>query len=236
MFTRRSLASVPLCFAVTAGSCGERAGGVHSDVGGCVVQGPFSSTRPTQRKRLSRPVAEVMRAFVLCCLCAARGASARASDDGRVLEGLGSILQSGSARAEPVSESVLHSSAVVAELARMPAPFAPYKEARADPVPIARADSCDRDYRQVCPEGWLNVGRIFAGKPASYCAAGDAYAGPCVGDAVAFQDVSARAKEQWAEACLSNWPCVRCSRDFRECPMRWERAGEPFACKPSESC
>ena len=167
--------------------------------------------------------------------CVLVAVNARGSDDERVPGDLGRILQSGTVQTGPMNDDVAQASRVTQDLAQMASPFAPFKVERVDPVPVAAVSSCDRDYTQSCPDGWLSVGEILGASRGSYCAADAGYAGPCAGEAFSFNGMSVQAKGRWSEACLANWPCTQCERDFQSCPMGWSQAEGSFACGPPPS-
>ena len=171
--------------------------------------------------------------FVLACVFAA--ASARDAGDEQVLGDLGRVLQSGPVRAEPAGDAVTQASRVTRDLASMQPPFAPFRHERIDPIPIAAASSCDRDYAQSCPGGWLGVGEIHGASHGSFCAAAVGDSGPCAGEAFSFDAMPVQAKERWSGECLANWPCRQCERDFRSCPIGWSQAEGSFACSPLPS-
>ena len=173
--------------------------------------------------------------FCVAMACVFAAARAQGTGDERALGDIGRIFQSGPVRAEPASDAELQASSVTRDLASMPPPFAPFKPKRTDPVPLASSRSCDRDYAQPCPVGWLGVGEIHGKSRGSFCAATAGDSGPCAGEAFSFDAMSVQAKERWSGACLANWPCRQCERDFRSCPAGWLQEEGSFACSPPRS-
>lgn len=171
--------------------------------------------------------------FLLACVLAA--VRAQGADDEHVFRDLGRILQSGAVHEASTSDAVVQASRVTQDLARMPQPFAPFKAERIDPVPVAGVGSCDRDYTQSCPHGWLSVGNIIGSSRGGFCAAAADNAGPCASEAFSFDGMSVQAKERWSDACLANWPCRHCERDFQSCPAGWSHVEGSFVCSPPSS-
>lgn len=60
--------------------------------------------------------------------------------------------------------------------------------------------SCHRDYQQVCPETWSQVGNEWKCKPPAE------YSGPCRGDAN-FEGNNFAMLEAWSEMCEAYWKC-----------------------------
>ena len=101
---------------------------------------------------------------------------------------------------------------IVRTLASYPAPVRHKGGHTLDPIKGTVA-ACERDYAQVCPSKFANVGGA--------CVPTSGYNGPCR-QAHSFNGLSATAKERWSSMCLAWWPCVRCDRDFGEpCPVGW---------------
>lgn len=120
-------------------------------------------------------------------------------------------------------------SKIVRAMAHMPAPDVQAQQQRADPQQAPA--TCDRDYSAMCPEQFENIGPVKDGDT-QYCTGGSDYKGPCDG-AFSFDGMAPSAKARWSEMCLSNWPCTRCTRDYRiPCPEGW-RHREHGVCVPS---
>ena len=64
----------------------------------------------------------------------------------------------------------------------------------------AHCATCERDYEQLCPEGWSE---LAGGR----CSGPSAYDGPCMAFAD-FSGLSANAKTEYEQACLVCWPCA----------------------------
>ena len=101
--------------------------------------------------------------------------------------------------------------------AMLPTPLLP--GGTLDPDLLSQAGACDADFSK-CPVGFVNVGPIYGS--AFYCAADKTvYAGPCAKDPVDFSRYGKMAKQKWAESCNTFWPCIKCTRNFSQCPKRW---------------
>merc|ERR1712012_117413 len=121
------------------------------------------------------------------------------------------------------------SSSIIKAMAHMPAPN--FRSDARSVDPIRAVGVCDRDYGMLCPDRFVNIGRIKDG-PEMYCTGSSDYTGPCDG-AYAFQSMSTSAKARWSEMCLTSWPCKECTRDYRTpCPHGWEHTGGAN-CRPS---
>jgi len=119
---------------------------------------------------------------------------------------------------------------IIKGLARIPAPTRTFTE-KIDPV-VPGVDSCDRDYDDVCPEGWVNIGAVKGGST-EYCHGGTQYFGPCSDEVQSFSSMSTNAKKRWSAACQAFFPCKSCSRDFGQtCPEGWAQVGNTRKCKP----
>lgn len=66
--------------------------------------------------------------------------------------------------------------------------------------------ACDRDYKALCPMGFVSIGAVHGGKE-EYCVASSLYEGPCRSDAYVFESMTPRAKARWSSLCHAFWPC-----------------------------
>ena len=157
-----------------------------------------------------------MRICVLfACLAAARG-------DDLMDEVVGIFSNMPAQHVEPNAD-VDAARGVVRTLASYPAPVRHESGAAVDPIEGAIA-TCDRDYSQICPSKFVNVGNA--------CAPSSGYEGPCR-QARSFSGLSPAARERWSSMCLAWWPCVICDRDFGEpCPVGWGLLSGSSECKP----
>ena len=117
-------------------------------------------------------------------------------------------------------------SAVMREVAADAGPRSPFLNRELNPDVSANELFCDRDYAQLCPDGFASVG-------GTSCAALASYEGPCAGEARSFQGLPASAKARWAMQCATSWPCKSCARDFSErCPEGWVADAAGRTCNP----
>ncbi|KEP65560.1 UNVERIFIED_CONTAM: cpw-wpc domain-containing protein [Hammondia hammondi] len=87
---------------------------------------------------------------------------------------------------------------------------------------------CVRDYTQLCPAGWTEVG-------GGHCSAPFSYSGRCL-RTMNFAELSRPDRERWSAACDAYWPCqAACKRDFSvPCPDGWTSIGGEGKCKAPE--
>jgi len=155
----------------------------------------------------------------LMCLPGARSAEAP-----NILDSISKIWSSSKISVVP-DTSQFGASSVLKAMARMPAPV---KTGPASPAPQG---ACEKDYGQLCPAMFVNIGPVHGEEP--HCTGASDYSGPCDG-AFSFSGLSPIAKEQWSETCQAWWPCKECTRDFTEqCPQLWEPEGA--MCKPTQA-
>jgi CPW-WPC domain-containing protein len=148
------------------------------------------------------------------------------------LEDAGGVLQNSKVSVSPDTASIRDASNVIKGLAQMPAPKQVFGKLFLDPKPNIGADTCDRDYARMCPDGFVNIGTVFGGNT-SYCAASSQYDGPCANEPHSFVGMSVSAKARWANLCQAAWPCIRCERDYQGvCPTNWLRLGDSLKCAP----
>lgn len=75
---------------------------------------------------------------------------------------------------------------------------------------------CIRDYSQLCPSGWTDVG------DGSTCQAPKEYQGKCK-PKLAWGGLTPQQKRQQASRCAATFPCIgQCIADYsRQCPQTW---------------
>lgn len=76
-------------------------------------------------------------------------------------------------------------------------------------------DSCQRDYSQVCPDLWTDIG-------AGFCEAPVGFESDCL-SRYKLDVYSADQKERLSKVCGFQWPCTQsCSKDYAApCPEGW---------------
>ena len=117
-------------------------------------------------------------------------------------------------------------SAVMREVAAEASPPSPFLHRELNPDLSADELYCDRDYTQLCPDGFASVG-------GTSCIALASYEGPCAGEARSFQGLPASAKARWSAQCATSWPCKSCARDFSgPCPEGWLADTASATCRP----
>ncbi|PFH38245.1 cpw-wpc domain-containing protein [Besnoitia besnoiti] len=84
---------------------------------------------------------------------------------------------------------------------------------------------CVRDYMQLCPAGWTDIG-------GGQCSAPFSYSGRCSRTS-SFAGLSREERERWSAACDVYWPCQGpCKRDYSAaCPEGWTLAGGEGKCR-----
>jgi len=131
----------------------------------------------------------------------------------------------------PDATSFVGTGNIIKAMAYMPGPNVKPQSRKKDPR--VEKSFCDRDYKMLCPENFVNIGPV-KDDDKLYCTSTSDYSGPCDG-AYAFEGMSAFAKQQWSDNCLASWPCKRCTRDYRvPCPQGWEHENGA-SCRPMAS-
>jgi CPW-WPC domain-containing protein len=120
-------------------------------------------------------------------------------------------------------------SSLIRGLSRVPPPPG-LRKSRVDPISPYGAAACHRDYNATCPQEFVILGQT------SQCVASPRYAGPCGSEAYAFASWSGKAKARWSDQCLAKWPCIKCDRDYRGCPVGWDVGNvRDLSCSPPSS-
>jgi CPW-WPC domain-containing protein len=141
------------------------------------------------------------------------------------IEEIGNMLSNSTISVAPELTSFGGPSSIIRALGRLPAPRQPFGSTRQKDPKVLRRDSCDRDYKTLCPNNFVNIGPVRGGTE-QYCAADSRYHGPCRDEVYTFAKMSQMAKERWSEMCLAEWPCQRCQRDYQAfCPWSWTHIG-----------
>ena len=137
------------------------------------------------------------------------------------------VLQSAPVHLVEPDAQVQAASALIRDVAAEVAPRSPFLKREIDPDLSGDRVFCDRDYSQLCPEGFANVG-------GGLCAPLGSYDGPCVGEARSLSGLPASAKERWSAQCAAAWPCKECTRDFSgPCPQGWLVDAAGATCSPA---
>ena len=145
---------------------------------------------------------------------------------GRPLDSIVEFFKSAPVHVGEPDAQVQAASAVMREVAAEAGPRSPFLNRELNPDLSANELFCDRDYAQLCPEGFASVG-------GTSCAALASYDGPCAGEARSFQGLPASAKARWSMQCATSWPCKSCTRDFSEfCPEGWLADAASGTCSP----
>ena len=146
---------------------------------------------------------------------------------GGPLDSIVEVLQSAPVHLGEPNAQVQAASAVMREVAAGVGPRSPFLSRALDPDIFGDLLFCDRDYAQLCPDGFASVG-------GASCAPLSSYEGPCVGQARSFSGLPAAAKERWSMQCAASWPCKDCARDFgAPCPEGWLEDASGATCSPS---
>jgi len=167
--------------------------------------------------------AAVLLFSALQCTSGAQGAT----------DSIGDMMARSPVQMAPDTASVDGAGEIIRGLARIPAPGRAFVD-KVDPVVVGE-NSCDRDFEQFCPEGWVNVGPVKGGST-EYCHGGSQYFGPCSGELQAFSNMSTTAKKRWSRGCQAFFPCKDCKRDYKDvCPEGWAQVEGAQKCKPQRS-
>ena len=143
------------------------------------------------------------------------------------LDAIVDVLQSAPVHLVEPDAQVQAASALIREVAAEVAPRSPFVRREIDPDLSGDRAFCDRDYSQLCPEGFANVGGAL-------CAPLGSYDGPCVGEARSLSGLPVAAKERWSAQCAAAWPCKDCMRDFSApCPQGWVVDAGAATCSPA---
>lgn len=91
-------------------------------------------------------------------------------------------------------------------------------------------DECDagRDYAQLCPSSWKEIGDGFCSAPAE--------AGAKCATMYKFDDMTVDAKQDLAITCSFSWPCkVSCDQDYSSaCPEGWTETMANLCMAPAD--
>ena len=88
---------------------------------------------------------------------------------------------------------------------------------------VGDSDTCSRNLKAPCPNGWLQVG-------SAHCAAPASYTGGCP-RMQSFNGRSLAARLKFASDCEAQWPCATdCAAglDFDTCPEGWSDGGDGY--------
>ena len=136
-------------------------------------------------------------------------------------------LQSAPVHLVEPDAQVQAASALMREVAAEVGPASPFVSRDIDPDLSGDGLFCDRDYSQLCPDG-------FAGVGGGLCAPLSSYEGPCAGEARSLGGLPVAAKERWSAQCAAAWPCKECMRDFSAtCPQGWLVDAAGATCSPA---
>jgi len=100
--------------------------------------------------------------------------------------------------------------------------------ARECDAPWPCKDTCARDWAQLCPAGWDDVG-------AGFCESEAGDVGSC-SNRYNFDGFSIDQKERLAKVCDFTWPCVvPCHKDYEvQCPEGWSQAAGGMCVAPGD--
>ena len=146
---------------------------------------------------------------------------------GGPLDSIVDIFQSSPVQIVEPDKQVRAASALMREVAAEADPQSPFAHRSIDPDLTGDMLFCDRDYSQLCPQGFAAVGD-------GLCAPLGSYEGPCAGDARSLSGLPVAAKERWSAQCAAAWPCKQCARDFSApCPQGWLADPAGVTCSPA---
>lgn len=146
---------------------------------------------------------------------------------GGPLDSIVDVLQSAPVHLVEPDAQVQAASALMREVAAEVGPPSPFVSRDINPDLSGDLLFCDRDYSQLCPAGFAEVG-------GGLCAPLSSYEGPCAGGSRSFGGLPLAAKERWSAQCAAAWPCKECARDFSAtCPQGWSVDAAGVTCSPS---
>ena len=145
---------------------------------------------------------------------------------GSPLDSIVDVLQSAPVQLVEPDAQVQAASALMREVAAEVGPPSPFVSRDVDPDLSGHELFCERDYSQLCPDG-------FAGVGGGLCAPLSSYEGPCAGEARGLGGLPLAAKERWSAQCAAAWPCKECARDYgATCPRGWLVDAAGVTCSP----